>query len=45
MGSYKSGYKSPNMGDKYSYPTYNPMNLQIVTEDVEFEGPPFRGLG
>ena len=24
MGSYKWGYKSPNMGYKYSYPTYNP---------------------
>ena len=24
MGSYKWVYKSPNMGYKYSYPTYNP---------------------
>ena len=24
MGSYKWGYKSPNMGYTYSYPTYNP---------------------
>ena len=24
MGSYKWGYKSSNMGYKYSYPTYNP---------------------
>ena len=24
MGSYKWGYKSPNMGYNYSYPTYNP---------------------
>ena len=24
MGSYKWGYKSPNMGYKYIYPTYNP---------------------
>ena len=24
MGSYKRGYKSPNMGYKYSYLTYNP---------------------
>ena len=24
MGSYKWGYKSPNMGYKYSYPTYSP---------------------
>ena len=24
MGTYKWGYKSPNMGHKYSYPTYNP---------------------
>ena len=24
MGSYKWAYKSPNMGYKYSYPTYNP---------------------
>ena len=24
MGSEKWGYKSPNMGCKYSYPTYNP---------------------
>ena len=24
MGSYKWGYKSPNMGYKYSYPTCNP---------------------
>ena len=23
MGSYKWGYKSPNMGYQYSYPTYN----------------------
>ena len=31
MGSYKWGYKTPNMGYKYSYPTYNlPMNLQLV---------------
>ena len=22
MGSYKPGYRSPNMGYKYSYPTY-----------------------
>ena len=22
MGSYKWSYKSPNMGSKYSYPTY-----------------------
>ena len=35
MGSYKWGYKSPNMGYNYSYPTYNstytylPMNLQV----------------
>ena len=32
-GSYKWGYKSPNMGYNYSYPTYNPliptMNLQV----------------
>ena len=33
MGSYKWGYKSPNVGYKSSYPTYNPthelpMNLQ-----------------
>ena len=25
MGSYKWGYKSPNMGYKYSYPTSNPI--------------------
>ena len=24
MGGYKWGYKSLNMGCKYSYPTYNP---------------------
>ena len=24
MGTYKWGYKSPNVGYKYSYPTYNP---------------------
>ena len=24
MGSYEWGYKSPNMGYKYSDPTYNP---------------------
>ena len=24
MGTYKHGYKSPNMGCNYSYPTYNP---------------------
>ena len=24
MGSYKWGYKSSNMGYKYSYPNYNP---------------------
>ena len=24
MGTYKWGYKSPSMGHKYSYPTYNP---------------------
>ena len=24
MGSYKWGYKSPNMGYNYNYPTYNP---------------------
>ena len=24
MGSYEWVYKSPNMGQKYSYPTYNP---------------------
>ena len=35
MGSYKWGYKSPNMTYKYSYPTYNPiynypMNLQTL---------------
>ena len=24
MGSYKWGYKSPNLGYKYSYPTYSP---------------------
>ena len=24
MGSYKWGYKSRNMGYKYSYPTYRP---------------------
>ena len=24
MGSYKWGHKTPNMGYKYSYPTYNP---------------------
>ena len=24
MGSYKWGYESPNMGNKYSYPTYSP---------------------
>ena len=34
MGSYKWSYKSPNMGYKYSCPTYNPtqnkpMNLQV----------------
>ena len=23
MNTYKLGYKSPNMGYKYSYPTYN----------------------
>ena len=23
MGSYKWGYKSPNMGYDYTYPTYN----------------------
>ena len=23
MGSYKWGYKSPNLGYNYSYPTYN----------------------
>ena len=34
MGSYKYGYKSPNMGSNYSYITHNatyklPMNLQV----------------
>ena len=24
MDSYKWGYKSPNLGYNYSYPTYNP---------------------
>ena len=24
VGSYKLGYKSPNMGYKYSYPTHSP---------------------
>ena len=24
MGSYKWGYKSPNLGYNYSYPTYSP---------------------
>ena len=24
-GTYQWGYKSPNMGYKYSYPTYNPI--------------------
>ena len=37
MGSYKWGYKSPNMGCKCSYPTYNltynyPFNLQVGVE-------------
>ena len=35
MGSYKQGYKSPNMGYKYSYPT-PPF---ITTHE-----PPSRGL-
>ena len=26
MGSYKWGYKSPNIGYNQSYPTYNPTN-------------------
>ena len=25
MGSYKWGYKSPNMAYNYSYPTYKPI--------------------
>ena len=25
VGSYKWGFKSPNMGHKYGYPTYNPL--------------------
>ena len=29
MGSYKWGYKSPNMGYNYSYPTYNPTSPSI----------------
>ena len=37
MGTYRWGYKSPNMGYKYCYPTYNPgyklaMNLQVPTQ-------------
>ena len=27
MGGYKWSYKSPNMGFKYSYPTYNPPSM------------------
>ena len=27
MGSYKWGFESPNMGNKYSYPTYSPTFL------------------
>ena len=31
MGSYKWGYQSPNLGYKYSYPTYN--SVYIATHE------------
>ena len=36
MGSYKWGYKSPNMGYKYSYPNYNPIFSLPINLQVEF---------
>ena len=44
MDSYKLGYKSPNMGYRYSYPTYNltysyPMNLQVSKNPKASEAP------
>ena len=32
MGSYKRGYKSPNIGYRYSYPTYNPIHSYPCNE-------------
>ena len=35
MGSYKWGYKSPNVGCKYSYPTYHPNYFLPMNPQVE----------
>ena len=43
MGSYKWGYKSPNMGYNRSYPTYNPAYI-TTHEPPSVELPGLRQL-
>ena len=45
IGSYTWGYKSPNMGYKYSYPTNNPTYHYPYPEPEPLKEPFYKDLG